>query len=394
LSEGRVLGVLGVESSTEDAFSEAHEEIVGIFAAQAAKAIEAGRLFQTVRQERDFRERILGGTPNGVVALDPARRILWFNDAARRLLALDEGFGNPIERYLPHPEFLESLRRVLGGEDALSAREMSLGAGLDARHLEVKVFPTGQGELGGAALILQDVTDRRRLDAQLDRMGRLASIGQLAAGVAHEIRNPLTGLGISIDILGEEEGLSASGRALLGDMAREIDRLEALIRGLLDFARPQPVRPRPMRVAKALEWQGTFREQCRKKGVRFDAELRGNPKLRGDPEKLKQLFLNLAINALEATEPGGEIRICCDQVRLKGTAWVRVMVEDTGPGMDPEVLAQVFNPFFTTKSEGTGLGLAIAHSIVEQHGGRIDARSEPGAGTRFIVDLPALEGRE
>jgi signal transduction histidine kinase len=393
LSEGSVLGVLGVEGSNEEAFSEAHEEILGIFAAQAAKAIEAARFFQVIRQERDFRERILGGSPNGVVALDASRRVLWVNEAARRLLKLD-GLGNPVERYLANPHFLESVRRVLRGEEDLSTDEVSFGIGLDARHLRVSTFSTGEGDAGGATLILQDVTEQRRLDAQVERMARLASIGQLAAGVAHEIRNPLTGIGISIDILREEQKLSTSGRALLDDMGREIDRLESLIRGLLDFARPQPVRRRPMRAAKALEWQGTFREQCRKKGVRFDWELRANPKIEGDPEKLKQLFLNLALNALEATEPGGEIRIRSELVKAKGASWARVVVEDTGRGMAPEVLAQVFNPFFTTKSEGTGLGLAIAHSIVEQHGGRIDVQSEPGAGTRFIVELPAMEGRE
>jgi signal transduction histidine kinase len=243
-------------------------------------------------------------------------------------------------------------------------------------------------------LVLQDLTDQKRLDEQVHRMARLASIGQLAAGIAHEIRNPLTGVGISLDILRDEAGLSLEGRGLLDDINREIDRLEHLIRGLLDFARPQPVHMHPLRIAGALQWLGTFREQCSKKGVRFHFELKDNPRIKGDREKLKQVFLNLAINALEATDQGDEVRIFAEAVSADGQPWARVVVEDTGRGMDGETAAQVFNPFFTTKSEGTGLGLAIAHSIVEQHGGRIDVQSSPGTGTRLVVELPVIEPRE
>jgi signal transduction histidine kinase len=258
----------------------------------------------------------------------------------------------------------------------------------------MNVFPLAADEARGATLLVQDLTERRRIDEQVNRMARLASIGQLAAGIAHEIRNPLTGVGISLDILREGESLSPAGMSLLDDIGREIDRLEALIRGLLDFARPQPAQKRPMRVAKALEWHRTFAEQCGKKGVEFRLDLRENPKIEGDPEKLKQLFLNLALNALEATDEGGEVRMASDLVHTV-TGWcARVTVEDTGRGMDAEIAAQVFNPFFTTKSDGTGLGLAIAHSIAEQHGGRIDLESAPGVGTRFVVDLPSLEHGE
>jgi signal transduction histidine kinase len=394
LSEGSVVGVLAVEGPSEEAFTEIHEEIMGIFAAQAAKAIEAARFFQAIRQERDFRERILGGSPNGIVALDANRRVLWVNRSARRLVAPEEDpLGEPIQRYLPQEAFLEALEGVLEGTRGLMELEVVLGTGLGARHLQVSIFDTAEGDVRGATLILQDLTEKRRVDAQLQRMGRLASIGQLAAGVAHEIRNPLTGIGISIDIL-REETLSRSGRSLLDDMAREIDRLEALIRGLLDFARPQPMKARPMRMAKALEWHATFREQCRKKGVEFRLEMSRNPKIDGDPERLKQLFLNLALNALEATPAGGEVRIGVAARRRDGGHWARVSIEDTGVGMGPEVMSQLFNPFFTTKSEGTGLGLAIAHSIVEQHGGVIDVQSEPGAGARFLVDLPTLESED
>ncbi|MEW6487736.1 MAG: ATP-binding protein [Thermodesulfobacteriota bacterium] len=397
VSEARVLGVLAVEGRGELGFTPTHEEILGLFAAQAAKAIEARRFLQEIRDERDLRDQILDGTPNGVVALDRGRHVTLMNRAARRFLGVAEApEGNPLERYLNVPAVHEEVSRVLADEGSGESIEVAApghaAGGEEGRYLRVSAFPLANRP--GATLILQDLTDRRRLNERVQRMSRLASIGQLAAGIAHEIRNPLTGVAISLDILREEAGLSPEGRALLEDINREIDRLETLIRGLLDFARPQPPAFRPMRVAKALEWHRTFGEQCRKKGVDFRLELRDNPKLQGDPEKLKQLFLNLAINALEAVPAGGEIRVWAEALPGKAHPWVRVGVEDTGPGMDEETAAQAFNPFFTTKNEGTGLGLSIAHSIAEQHGGRIDLQSRPGRGARFTVDLPALPAPE
>ncbi len=389
LSEGKVVGALCVEARGDRPFTPTHEEVLGIFAAQVAKSIEAARYFRQIREERDLRDGILSGTPNGVVALDRSRKVVLMNPAARRLLGVSEPpEGNAVERYLTEPAFQESLRRVLDGRTDLEQVTLVRGRGSGARHLQVSLFPLGEKASLGATLIVQDLTERKRLDERVQRMARLAAIGQLAAGVAHEIRNPLTGIAISLDVLREEEGLDEAGRGLVEDMHREIDRLEALIRGLLDFARPQPVEARPMRIAKALEWHRTFEKQCRSKGIDFAIDFGPNPKLRGDPEKLKQLFLNLAINALEATPPGGRIRVRAER---RPGRWVRVVVEDTGPGMDEDTLAQIFDPFFTTKNEGTGLGLSIAHSIVEQHGGRIDVESTPGEGTRFTVELPGME---
>jgi signal transduction histidine kinase len=228
----------------------------------------------------------------------------------------------------------------------------------------------------------------KALELQVQRMARIASIGQLAAGIAHEIRNPLTGIGITLESLHDEEGLSEEGRELVDDISAEVERLEALISGLLDYARPQPVVPRPMSVAKTMEWHRTYIEQCRKKGVSCSVDLGENPKVQGDPEKLKQLFLNLALNALEATEAGGVVSISASV--SEGTPpTARVEVADTGCGMDAQTLEKVFDPFFTTKNEGTGLGLSIAHSIVEQHGGSITAASSTeGGGSLFTVDLP------
>ncbi len=347
--------------------------------------------------ERDLLENILAGTPNGVMALNRDRTIVMINRAARRLFKIRKKDpppeGTPVERFIMLPSFSEALARVLSGASELETVEITLGSDPAERIFAVKIFRLKMGEMTGATLIIQDLTEQRKMDEQLRRMVRVASIGQLAAGIAHEIRNPLTGIAITLDIIRDEKGLSENGREMVADMSREIDRLEALVRGLLDFARPQPAQTRPMRLAKALEWHRTFSEQCRKKGVRCETDMVANPKIVGNPERLKQLFLNLAINALEATEPGGTVylRTGLDaSTRLKERA--RVEISDTGRGMDEATLRRIFDPFFTTKSDGTGLGLAIAHTIVEQHGGTMTVKSSPGGGTVFAVELPCHEG--
>ena len=364
--------------------------------ALGVEASAAARLIDGLRQERDLRENVLAGAPNGVIAVDAERRVILMNNAARHFFAEGEAPGlqqdNPVERYLPQQPLLERLQRVLSGASDMEVLELSQGAAAHRRDYLINISPLCRGEARGATLVARDMTEQRRLDEQVLRIGRVASLGRVAAGIAHEIRNPLTGISITLDILREEQGLSAEGQEMITDISREIDRLEALIHGVLDFARPQPVQHRPMRLAKALEWHRTFREQCRKKGLSCHLDLEANPKIQGDPERLKQLFLNLAINALDATDPGGRVtlRTCVDD-SPEGRRQVWVEIQDTGRGMDEQTVQQVFDPFFTTKNEGTGLGLSIAHSIAEQHGGTIEVTSAPGAGTTFRVELPAYE---
>ncbi|HSH70495.1 MAG TPA: ATP-binding protein, partial [Deferrisomatales bacterium] len=393
INAGEVGGVLSLVSVGRQPFTATHERILTVFAAQASKALAAAQLIRVLREERDLRENILAGTPNGVIAVDQGRRVVLMNNAARHLFAAGEAAGtqqgNPIERYLPQQAFLQRLQRVLSGAAEVETLELSHGSAARRRDYLINIFRLHRGDSWAATLIVKEVTEQRQLDDEVLRMGRVASLGQLAAGIAHEIRNPLTGVSITLDILREEEGLSAEALEMIDDIGREIDRLEALVHGLLDFARPQPTRHRPMRLAKALDWHRTFREQCRNKGLEFRLELEDNPKIQGDPERLKQLFLNLAINALDATEPGGKVTVRAGIATHPGRpARAKVELTDTGRGMDESTRQQVFDPFFTTKNDGTGLGLSIAHSIAEQHGGRIEVDSTPGGGTTFRVELP------
>jgi hypothetical protein len=224
--------------------------------------------------------------------------------------------------------------------------------------------------------------------SRLAHVDQLASLGQLAAGLAHEIKNPLAGIQGALELLRDETGEGETGR-LYGEMLAELERVNGILQRLLESGRPAPLRLARTDLGRLLaETVELLRPSLRRRRV----ELRGEsppalPAARLDTAKLRQVLVNLIQNAAEAMPEGG------GQVTVRATAFpeqeaIVLAVEDDGPGIPEENLARLFEPFFTTKFTGTGLGLAISKSIVEQHGGRIEVSSEPGRGTTFLLFLP------
>ncbi len=233
------------------------------------------------------------------------------------------------------------------------------------------------------ALLNRQQTERLR---HMYRAERLATAGQLASGVAHEIRNPLTAIRSTIQLLARDFQGDAARRELLDDVVAEVDRINQIITQLLSFARSSEFSIAPVGLNTVLDFAaGLITAQARMQGVRIARELRDVPPVPGDEAQLKQLFLNLLMNALQAMPSGGEL--CIESGPLDATA-VRVSIADTGCGIDPEVLERIFDPFFTTKPEGTGLGLSVSYAIIERHRGEIAVRSTPGKGTTVILKLP------
>ncbi len=233
------------------------------------------------------------------------------------------------------------------------------------------------------ALLNQQQTERLR---HMYRAERLATAGQLASGVAHEIRNPLTAIRSTIQLLARDFQGDPGRRELLGEVVAEVDRINQIITQLLSFARPSEFSIAPVALNAVLDFAaGLVAAQARMQSVRMVRELRELPPVPGDEAQLKQLFLNLLMNALQAMPGGGELRM--ESGPLDSTA-VRVSIADTGCGMKPEVLERIFDPFFTTKPEGTGLGLSVSYAIVERHRGEIAVRSVPGKGTTVILRFP------
>jgi two-component system sensor histidine kinase PilS (NtrC family) len=239
----------------------------------------------------------------------------------------------------------------------------------------------------GRVINFQDLTELRRLELHAQRAERLATVGQLAAGVAHEIRNPLASISGSIELLRASPQTSEDDRTLMAIVNREIGRLNVLIGDLLDYANPRPSQPADFDLGSLVEETvRVARAEPAFADVELACEVDHPLPIHADPAKLRQVVWNLVRNASDAAAGGGKhVRV---EARHRDDV-VTVVVSDDGPGIAKELVGRIFDPFVTTKQKGTGLGLATCHAVVAEHGGRIDVETNPGAGTKMIVTLPA-----
>ena len=232
-------------------------------------------------------------------------------------------------------------------------------------------------------------------DDQLRRADRLSALGQLSAGLAHEIRNPLGAIKGAVEILQEDFPPGHSKTEFFGIVLKEVDRLNEVVTNFLSFARPVTLRFAPVEVTSVLTGlEGLISGQARAHRVQLFTSFHSGPsRVMADETLLKQAFLNIMLNALEAMSEGGDLAIST-RVALPGDGrpeWVEVVFDDTGEGISEEDLGRIFDPFFTTKTDGTGLGLAITYRIIENHHGSVRVISQRGKGTTFVITLP-LEG--
>jgi signal transduction histidine kinase len=260
------------------------------------------------------------------------------------------------------------------------------------------VFYLAIGLMTGV-LIERQWRERRRSDAlqrELARRERLSSLGQMAAGLAHEIKNPLGSIQGVAEILGDDAPAGSKKRELFDILRKESRRLGAVVDDFLGFARPRPLSLASADLSVVAE-RAAAQMQIEASARRITIERRLAPDLpavEADAGQLHQVFLNLLLNAITASPDGGRVVVSAARAQREGRATVNVAVADTGAGIPSDVLPRVFDPFFTTREQGTGLGLSISHTIVRDHGGWIDITSEPGAGTTVTVALPVERGRD
>jgi nitrogen-specific signal transduction histidine kinase len=240
------------------------------------------------------------------------------------------------------------------------------------------------GNLLGVVHYLRDVTEQKLLQRENERMSRLAALGELSAVIAHEIRNPLSGVGISAQALSRALHPGDFHESNLKNILKGIRKVDNVIKGLLDFATPKEPVLTPASVNKVLE-EALFisAPEAQEGHISIEKSLgKALPLVLLDQEQIKRVFINIILNALQAMQPGGVLRL---QTAKAAGRRVTVRVTDTGAGIPPEVLKRIFDPFFTTKSQGTGLGLSISRTILEKHHATITCESRPGRGTTFTL---------
>lgn len=233
------------------------------------------------------------------------------------------------------------------------------------------------------------------MESQLRKAERLSTIGELAAVLAHEVRNPLGSIQGTAEILKDSYQPGDEKYEFLEIMIKETRRLNNVVEDFLRFARPQPVLMGDCDLTEELNnVVALVASEARKRNIMLNCDLGRLPSLEGDSEKLRQAFLNIMLNGLQATPSGGSIFLTssCEESVEGSPGWVEITAADTGPGIPPGELSRIFEPFFTTKEGGTGLGLSITRKIIEAHGGRISVESELGSGTTVRVRLPEKRG--
>lgn len=279
-------------------------------------------------------------------------------------------------------------------------------ARVEKGDLTVRMKADGRDEVGRLISSFDSMVDKldrakQELEQfhfeQMERADRLASVGEMAAGIAHEIKNPLTGIAAAITIIREDMPPDDGRREILAEVLEQVKRLDKTVNDLLFFGKPAQQELTHANINNILQKTVWFASQHRGGGEAITKNLQLGqdiPLVYVDPKQMQQVFLNLILNALQAMQGGGTLTVRTSLEMKDGAPWVEVAIEDTGPGIPDQILGKIFTPFFTTKAQGTGLGLAICHKIVTQHNGFITVRSENGRGTVFIIELPAAEPSE
>jgi PAS domain S-box-containing protein len=388
---GKLVGVIAIAS--QKAYAYRDEDIIGlrIIATQIASI---DLMFKDLISLRGFTERIMESMTSGVLIFDRLGKVTYANNEIRSMLGLTfpEGWTvKDADKNLPD-RLLVLIKEVLESHLTIENEKIKIRRTTPNRIVEVNAFPfrSEQGSMLGTVFFIKDITQISAMEEQLKRADRLSALGVLAAGIAHEIRNPLTGMKMIVQLLASEFSTDDQRREPLGIIQKEIDRLEGIIGNLLDFARPTKPKAVEVKVSEVIDdCYLLVKNQLKKQGIKFSKSFDPDcPKITGDPDQLKQVFINIMTNAIQALQPGGNLKV---EIKCQDQSLV-IAFEDDGSGIPASRLQDIFNPFMTTKEDGTGLGLSMAQRIVEEHGGRIEVQSTPNEGSTFYVFLPVSSG--
>jgi signal transduction histidine kinase len=318
--------------------------------------------------------------------------VLFFNRAAEAVVgqSLEQTVGLPIQDVLdPTHPLLVFVDQVLAGGSGIRNATVVLPQGGREKEFLVSAFHMKDAHrVMGVAVLLKDLESIKTVQSLVSYSAKLAALGRLTSGVAHEVKNPLNAMMIHVELL--KERLEDSGldvKQSLEVIGSEIRRLDRVVQGFLKFMRPQELTLKPVDLNGLLQSLGALLEaESQSHGVRFVFDLDGTlPVVSADEELLRQAFINILQNAVQAMPHGGAVRI---RTRTDDPEWVRVVVTDQGVGIAPEDVDKIFKLYYTSKPGGSGIGLSVVYRIVQLHDGTVEAKSQPGRGTALVVRLP------
>ena len=354
------------------------------------RELQADRL--STLSEKAHLQGVVDQLEDGVIFLNPERHILFFNRAAEAVvgLTLERAVGLPINEVLDsaHP-LLPFVDQVLVGSTGIRNATVVLPhEGRDKEFLVSAFHMEDARRVMGVAVLLKDLESVRTVQSLVSYSAKLAALGRLTSGVAHEVKNPLNAMMIHVELLKERlEDSGADVNKSLEVIGSEIRRLDRVVQGFLKFMRPQELTLKPVDLNAMLQSVCALLEaESQSHGVRFVLDLSADlPVVSADEELLRQAFINILQNAVQAMPAGGAVRI---RTRPEELEWARVTVTDQGVGIAPEDVDKIFKLYYTSKVGGSGIGLSVVYRIVQLHDGTIEAKSEPGRGTAMIVRLP------
>ncbi|MGD0275479.1 MAG: ATP-binding protein [Syntrophales bacterium] len=399
--KGKVLGFIGADRyKTHAEITREDLEALILFANQASIVIENARLYNELSEKTSLLEGVVKSSVDGIIVSDIMGHVLHCNPKAeeilgiteeeargmevRQLAALDEQERNRLYRVFKRKENISHYIKHYTRRDG---KQLLL-------NLNCFAIVRESGETLGVVTELTDITEKKRMDDYLVRVEKFAALGHIASVIAHEIRNPLAGIFTTVQNLESDIADGLPQKTDLQNIMAEVDRLEKLLREILDLARPLPLQCEEVDIKDLLKaTMDLLTKDAAKKDVVLRTEFHhGDVCVMADSGRLRQVFLNLLINAMDAISTRGEIIVATEMLPALAEQAPRMVISfrDNGIGIPSVHLNRIFDPFFTTKKIGTGLGLAVSHRIIQDHKGMIEVESRVGVGTTFRITLPVM----
>ncbi len=395
-------------------FSEENLTLCTAMTMHLALCLENAQLYFELQSTGEFTHSVLRALGSGIMVVDFQERVLHVNRAALDIVDKTESqmIGHELREFTELAEFQQVVTHTIASKKPEDRYELHLKTanGTSTLGMSTSLLTDPHGGVSGVVITFRNLGALRKLEEQVRRAHHLDALGQMAAGVAHEIRNPLNSIRGFTQLVLEHEQTSPVSKEYTQIILEEVDRMNNIVQDMLDFSRQRPLTLLPLSLIKLLiDLVRDMQVDSKQLKVALEILEPGEelPNALGNRDKLRQVFRNIILNALQSCKSGGIVTVGFQRVvsqivdpktkSIDKTVAVReivVHINDTGCGMAHEVLRKIFDPFFTQKETGTGLGLSISQKIIEQHHGRIEVKSEIGIGSTFSIHFPAIKKAE